>query len=861
MAPFATEDRRKRLHKKSLSSISLSSMISKKDEPSPSAPGSPRGSFDISGALRDLMLPNRNNAERAPSPQKPNHQKKPSKSKSAIDISILRKKATSEDKKEKGVKDQKENKPREPLVPLSPRSIHGLFTRSQNHPVDLPAEDLFAPPKIYTRSPRPGLTPQGSDSSISIVGQPARKSTSSEDRMSAPRRAETEELMKRYTPTDYTPANQRNFNYEPALLKPAGRDDAGIPLSREGSGDGSKTREKKPRPKSEFFSSTSNRGAFSILSPRKSYEMRRPEANPSADAPKEAKTSPTHSFSSKESSKVSAGLDLAGIDTAFEELLVSRGVPENMKDDMRALDVRIKQDFLQKDRQAERAGKEAEATLEAPTLTSSITHGLGIFKRPKTANSGEEKPRPKSKGKDSIAPDQNISPIKKLRPRSRTFGSSKDKDAPSNSGGTKRSKGGDDKISKGKIFFPPSSTSAVPTVGSTSPASMATLQPEEWVHWLRENGTRKNFGHGLFAEDDMPEFEKNMQEVDVAVLHKLRLVLRNETLRWVESFTKLGGMEAIWAMIERVLGVEWREDHEDKIFHELLLCLKGLCTASTALQKLAEMASTIFPRLLDSLFDEEKKGPCEFTTRGIIISLLFVHLQTCAPSQRSLRARRILSYLADKKLDAKKRPLDFIEIAHVNRPYRRWCKEVVNVTKEVFWIFLHGANIVPLIPRISNSTVYSERNFPQDRPPVPAGATVGGVEWEATSYLAVHLDLLNGCISSLVTRDERNDLRADLKNSGWERTMGGALRLCKESIHTAVHEGLKTWVRAAEEDEWYVGDVRFGPRMEQSRPASPIKPRKKKEDPPPKLELGLGLDLGGENGSQYKGSGLGGWEY
>jgi hypothetical protein len=322
MAPFATEDRRKRLHKKSLSSISLSSMISKKDEPSPSAPGSPRGSFDISGALRDLMLPNRNNAERAPSPQKPDHQKKPSKSKSAIDISILRKKATSEDKKEKGAKDQKENRYREPLVPLSPRSIHGLFTRSQNHPVDLPAEDLFAPPKIYARSPRPGLTPQGSDSSISMVGQPARKSTSSEDRTSGSRRAETEELMKRYTPTDYTPANQRNFNYEPALLKPVGRDDMSIPMSREASGDGSKTREKKPRPKSEFFSSTSNRGAFSILSPRKSYEMRRPEANPPADTPKEAKTSPTHSFSSKESSKVSAGLDLAGIDTAFEELLV-----------------------------------------------------------------------------------------------------------------------------------------------------------------------------------------------------------------------------------------------------------------------------------------------------------------------------------------------------------------------------------------------------------------------------------------------------------------------------------------------------------------------------------------------------------
>jgi hypothetical protein len=530
---------------------------------------------------------------------------------------------------------------------------------------------------------------------------------------------------------------------------------------------------------------------------------------------------------------------------------------------MRALDVRVKQEFIHKERQMEKP-----KDVPAPP---SVVSGLGIFgRRPKTAGDA----RPKSKGKDCTANDPSGSPTKRSRPRSRTFGSSKEDKAASSqtapNSPTKKQKNGEERQIIGKILFPPGSNSSLPTNGPPSPTMVASLTPEEWVGWLKEAGKRRNFGVGLFAEEiggSMPEYERHMKDVEVAVLHKLRLVLRNETLRWVEAFTKLNGMEAIWAMVERVLGVEWREEHEDNILHELLLCLKGLCTASLALQRLAEMASKIFPRLLDSLFDEDKKGPSEFTTRGIIISLLYVHLQTSPVSQRPLRTRRILSYLADKKPDPKKRPLDFIEVAHVNRPYRRWCKEVVNVTKEVFWIFLHGSNVIQVLPPVSTSLSYTERNFPQDRPPVPAAAHVGGVEWEATSYLAAHMDLLNGCIASLATREERNDLRLDLKNSGWERAMGGALRTCKEKLHSAVHEGLKTWVRAASEDEWYVGDVRFGPRVgtavEHGRSVSPVKPARKKKEELPKLDVGLGLDFGnktpGRNGESV---GLvGAWEY
>lgn len=253
------------------------------------------------------------------------------------------------------------------------------------------------------------------------------------------------------------------------------------------------------------------------------------------------------------------------------------------------------------------------------------------------------------------------------------------------------------------------------------------------------------------------------------------------------------------------------------MLHELLLCLKALCTASSALRKLLEMEATIFPRLIELLFDEEKKGPSEFNTRGLIVQLLFTHLSNASVSQRPGRTRRILAYVADKVPKEDKRPIEFIEAAHTSRPYKRWCREVVNVTKEVFWIFLHGTNVIPLPVSYNPANeceTYSSLHFPAERPPVPAAPYVGGVEWEATNYLSNHLDLLNACIASLETKEERNNLRLDLGNSGWEKALGGSLRTCKDKLHIALHEGLKTWVAAAAADDWEVADVRFGPRFE-----------------------------------------------
>ncbi|KAL2260591.1 hypothetical protein VTK26DRAFT_5355 [Humicola hyalothermophila] len=315
-----------------------------------------------------------------------------------------------------------------------------------------------------------------------------------------------------------------------------------------------------------------------------------------------------------------------------------------------------------------------------------------------------------------------------------------------------------------------------------------------------------------------------------------------------------------------------------------------------ALEYLHSIHTTLFPALLHMIFDPEKKGPSEFTTRNIITSILLTYIEAATPPERISRARAVLGYLRDPEPKEEDRPVEFVLEMRRERPYRVWCKEVVNVTKEVFWIFLHNLNIVALPSadkqqqqqqqqdgqaegtsgpttslheETNNSNTdptgqyaYMARHFPQERPPVPAAPYVGGVEWDATNYLASHLDLMNAILACTgPTAAERNALRAALRVSGWERCLGGSLRLCKEKFYGAVHDGLRTWVAAAAEDGWDVRDVRYGPPAE-SRSASPAKRSagggggagKKKggqEDVPriemPKLDFGSANGIGGAN--------------
>ena len=214
----------------------------------------------------------------------------------------------------------------------------------------------------------------------------------------------------------------------------------------------------------------------------------------------------------------------------------------------------------------------------------------------------------------------------------------------------------------------------------------------------------------------------------------------------------------------------------------------------------------------------------------------------------------MLQYMRNPESSEDAQPLDFIISMQQHRPYRVWCKEITDVTKEVFWIFLHNVNVISVGSSEPAGNGFAQLHFPKERPPVPAAPHVGGVEWDATNYLTTHLDLMNALIASLPAREERNSLRQDLRVSGFEKIMGGSLRTCKEKFYGSVHDALRTWVAAAFADGWDFKEVRNGP-PEPERSSSPSKRKVNKKDAPkldlPKLDIGGGRDSGARNEAEW----------
>ncbi|CCE27197.1 uncharacterized protein CPUR_00669 [Claviceps purpurea 20.1] len=522
-------------------------------------------------------------------------------------------------------------------------------------------------------------------------------------------------------------------------------------------------------------------------------------------------------------------VDASNINEQLEALLDRRNIPENQRYKMRNLSDTIKLEFIRQDH------AEMQAALAGRT--------------------GSWASNERDIGSGANSPVVENEQPKRSRGRSFTFSRSK-KDANSP---TKKSKGSE---TLGRHFRSRSTDSVAcehrpsssgQSVGAGFLSKIKIQQgPSDYVAYLRKV--------------QKPEL------VEVGKLHKLRLLLRNETVAWIEDFIQQGGMHEIVALLNRIMEVEWREEHEDALLHENLLCLKALATTAKAMEYLHSVQADLFPKLLHLLFDPEKKGPSEFTTRNIVPSVFLTYIESAAPAERVIRAKNVLGHLRDKPGKDDERPLPFVLEMRQERPYRVWCKEVVSVTKEVFWIFLHNMNVVSLasdksaqfglavqsqnqgqdqgqsqshVPSGSlgdakDAFGYMLRNFPQERPPVPAAPYVGGVEWDATNYLASHVDLMNAIIACAPTSQERNKLRAELRISGWERCLGGSLRICKEKFYGSVHVALRTWVAAAAEDGWDVRDVRFGPAPEAK--SSPKKSKsgggqKVKHEPPPKLDF------------------------
>lgn len=192
-----------------------------------------------------------------------------------------------------------------------------------------------------------------------------------------------------------------------------------------------------------------------------------------------------------------------------------------MRDKMRSLDTNIKADFIQKDR------AESTPLSAGPNTTTFANDSTGRRGRRKDQKDEQQSQdgkgsRSRSRSRGFTFSKRTSSPTKKQRPE---IGIS-----------YRRPKSADLSQPAGlsKILTPATSTTSLSATACRDTAA----DPSDFVHYLREI--------------QKPEM------IEIGKMHKLRILLRNETVSWVDTFIADGGMDEIVQLIYRIMKVEWR---------------------------------------------------------------------------------------------------------------------------------------------------------------------------------------------------------------------------------------------------------------------------------------------------------------
>ena len=195
---------------------------------------------------------------------------------------------------------------------------------------------------------------------------------------------------------------------------------------------------------------------------------------------------------------------------------------------MRSLDTNIKADFVTKHKSVSGSTSSAEGL----SLQSS---------RPSTGKRSKTADASMSSAGDCLNAEPAVETPKKSRPRSLTFTLSKSDLSPSKKQKSER----------------PSSHQRTKSGGLTPSASSTSL---------KSDGASQGFAFWSKASkpavpDDYIEYLKKVQQpeiVEVGKVHKLRQLLRNETVDWVNAFIAQGGMIELVELLYRINKVEWR---------------------------------------------------------------------------------------------------------------------------------------------------------------------------------------------------------------------------------------------------------------------------------------------------------------
>jgi hypothetical protein len=210
------------------------------------------------------------------------------------------------------------------------------------------------------------------------------------------------------------------------------------------------------------------------------------------------------------------------IDAELEAMLDRRNIPENHRHKMRSLALSMKKDLIRQDYAETAAAR--QVSLEKPTS------------RPGTG-SGDD-------SCDGASDSNSNGTTKRPRPLSKTFTLSKSTKEPPSPTKKQKPEGSPSKHARNKSADSTYSSGSKSLTSTGAAAAMSFMakakgqHPDDFVAYLRK--VRK------------PE------AVEVGKLHKLRLLLRNETVSWTETFITLGGMAEIVGLLHRTMEVEWR---------------------------------------------------------------------------------------------------------------------------------------------------------------------------------------------------------------------------------------------------------------------------------------------------------------
>ncbi|KAK9488106.1 armadillo-type protein [Lipomyces starkeyi] len=319
----------------------------------------------------------------------------------------------------------------------------------------------------------------------------------------------------------------------------------------------------------------------------------------------------------------------------------------------------------------------------------------------------------------------------------------------------------------------------------------------------------------LSSPDNFVEylFDTTLADISVSAARELKRSLRCERLQWMERFLNRNGIDTISRLLIELTKLQWREDKEDNLFHELMLCLKTISEFEMGRSHLTSIAPLLFPRLIDFMFSD--KQPTYFADRGLIVSLLAIYIATAHQEDRYHRCKSILSYLEDPTQPVEKLAPTFIEVSHRRRPYKNWCLECGNVVRDVFWVFIHTSYHIRLI------SIKPEEVFLRQRSGVGhvyGGGYMSSVERDAIEYLAFHIDLFNLILASMPTRSERTYIRKQMKDSGFESLIGKYLRATSGLHSKSLHINLETLIALAFTDGWNTEYMRTGVRRDGEAP-------------------------------------------